>query len=272
MGCVVCCAGCYLSVLCAGCTGVTKPFTWDVLCLVQVVTCCCVGCTGVTKPLAWDVLCVMQVVIYGCAVEFDREPVVRCAGCYLSVVVQVVIYLSLCRLLSVCRCAGCYLFVVVQVVIYLSLCRLLSVCRCAGCYLSVVVQVVICLTLCRLYGCYEAMDRVRVVCYAGCTGVTRQWTGYVLCVVQVVRVLLGNGRGTCCVLCRLYGCYEAIDGGRVHDALLDLTGGITELIDLKDISSDKLIPIMTACDEMDTIMGGAIFVCNTSFTFSLFWK
>ena len=181
MGCVVCCAGCYLSVLCAGCTGVTKPFTWDVLCLVQVVTCCCVGCTGVTKPLAWDVLCVMQVVIYGCAVEFDREPVVRCAGCYLSVVVQVVICMSLCRLLSICRCAGCYL--------------------------SVVVQVVICLTLCRLYGCYEAMDRVRVVCYAGCTGVTRQWTGYVLCVVQVVRVLLGNGRGTCCVLCRLYGCY-----------------------------------------------------------------
>ena len=116
------------------------------------------------------------------------------------------------------------------------------------------------------------MDGIRVVCCAGCTDATAQWTWYVLCVVQVVRVLRGNGRGTCCVLCRLYGCYEAIDGGRVHDALLDLTGGITELIDLKDISSDKLIPIMTACDEMDTIMGGAIFVCNIAFIFFLFWK
>ena len=144
----MCCEGCCLSVLCAGCTGVIKPVTWDVLCVVQVVTCCC----------------------------------------------------------------------------------------------------------------------------AGCTGVSRQWTGYMLCAVQVVRVLRGNGRGTCCVLCRLYGCYEAIDGGRVHDALLDLTGGITEMIDLKDISSDKLIPIMTACDEMDTIMGGAIFVCNIAFIFFLFWK
>ena len=72
------------------------------------------------------------------------------------------------------------------------------------------------------------------------------------------------------MLCRLYGCYEAIDGGRVHDALLDLTGGITELVDLKDISSGKLIPIMTACDQMDTIMGAAIFVSSTASAFFLF--
>ena len=91
MGCVVCCAGCYLSVLCAGCTGVTKPFTWDALCVVQdvicllcrlygcneasymgCVVCCagcylpvlCAGCTGVTKPVTWDVLCVVQVIVY----------------------------------------------------------------------------------------------------------------------------------------------------------------------------------------------------------------
>ena len=71
------------------------------------------------------------------------------------------------------------------------------------------------------------------------------------------------------MLCRLYGCYEAIDGGRVHDALLDLTGGITELVELKDISAGKLIPIMTACDQMDTIMGAAIFVSSTASPFVL---
>ena len=39
MGRVVCCAECCLSVLCAGCTGVMKPFTWDVLCVVKDVVC-----------------------------------------------------------------------------------------------------------------------------------------------------------------------------------------------------------------------------------------
>ena len=136
------------------------------------------------------------------------------------------------------------------------------------CRLSpVVVQVVGVLRSRQLAWDMSCVIHVVICRCAGCTGVTRQWTGYMLCVVQVLRMLRLNGRGTCCVLCRLYGCYEAIDGGRVHDALLDLTGGITELIDLKDISSDKLIPIMTACDEMDTIMGGAIFVCNIAFTF-----
>ena len=62
----------------------------------------------------------------------------------------------------------------------------------------------------------------------------------------------------------MYRCYEAIDGGRVHDALLDLTGGITELVDLKDVSADKITSTMTDCDQMDTIMGAAIFVCNTA--------
>ena len=39
MGQLVCCAGCCLSVLCACCTGVIKPFTWDVLCVVKDVVC-----------------------------------------------------------------------------------------------------------------------------------------------------------------------------------------------------------------------------------------
>ncbi|KAK7475398.1 hypothetical protein BaRGS_00033348, partial [Batillaria attramentaria] len=38
---------------------------------------------------------------------------------------------------------------------------------------------------------------------------------------------------------KLYGSYEAIDGGRIHDALLDLTGGIAELIKVKTASTQK---------------------------------
>ena len=247
----------------------SRRLAWDMSCVIHVVICRCAGCTGVTRQLMGNLLCVVQVI-----------SICRCAGCYLSVVVQVVRVLrgnerGTCCVL--CRLYGCYE----------AMDGVRVVC-CAGCtgvtrlwtgYVLCVVQVVrvlrgygrgTCCVLCRLYWCYGATDGVRVVC---CAGVTGQWTGYVLCVVQVLRMLRLNGRGTCCVLCRLYGCYEAIDGGRVHDALLDLTGGITELIDLKDISSDKLIPIMTACDEMDTIMGGAIFVCNIAFTFFfLFWK
>ncbi|XP_025084605.1 calpain-B-like [Pomacea canaliculata] len=59
---------------------------------------------------------------------------------------------------------------------------------------------------------------------------------------------------------KLYGCYEAIDGGRVHDALLDMTGGITELIKLKGaIDVEKLTNILTMCWSMETLMGAAIF-------------
>ena len=59
---------------------------------------------------------------------------------------------------------------------------------------------------------------------------------------------------------RLYGSYEAIIGGRVHDALLDMTGGIAELVELADNSVDQLTTILTSCYRMDTMMGGAIFV------------
>ena len=48
----VCCAGCCLSVLRAGCTGVTKPVTWDVLwgCEGSCLSVLCAGCTGVMNP------------------------------------------------------------------------------------------------------------------------------------------------------------------------------------------------------------------------------
>ncbi|XP_076444186.1 calpain-9-like [Babylonia areolata] len=58
---------------------------------------------------------------------------------------------------------------------------------------------------------------------------------------------------------KLNGCYESIVGGRVHDALLDLTGGITELVDLQDSSLDTLTSVLTSTYHMNTLMGGAIF-------------
>lgn len=32
--------------------------------------------------------------------------------------------------------------------------------------------------------------------------------------------------------CRVYGCYEALDGGNTADALVDFTGGVSEPVDL----------------------------------------
>lgn len=35
-----------------------------------------------------------------------------------------------------------------------------------------------------------------------------------------------------CSPCRVYGCYEALDGGNTADALVDFTGGVSEPVDL----------------------------------------
>lgn len=37
-----------------------------------------------------------------------------------------------------------------------------------------------------------------------------------------------------CVLFRMYGCYEALDGGNTADALVDFTGGVSEPLDLME--------------------------------------
>lgn len=42
--------------------------------------------------------------------------------------------------------------------------------------------------------------------------------------------------------CRVYGCYEALDGGNTADALVDFTGGVSEPVDLLEgqMASDEL--------------------------------
>ncbi|XP_041364338.1 calpain-8-like [Gigantopelta aegis] len=58
---------------------------------------------------------------------------------------------------------------------------------------------------------------------------------------------------------KLYGCYEAIDGGWIHDALVDMTGGISELIEMQEgISLDELRTTLFSKEKMNTLMGGAI--------------
>ncbi|KAK3608208.1 hypothetical protein CHS0354_039225 [Potamilus streckersoni] len=56
------------------------------------------------------------------------------------------------------------------------------------------------------------------------------------------------------------GCYEAIDGGKLQDALVDFTGGLSEVIDLTDksrIPSD-LYDLLWKSSQMNTEMGGSI--------------
>ncbi|PVD39581.1 hypothetical protein C0Q70_02216 [Pomacea canaliculata] len=60
---------------------------------------------------------------------------------------------------------------------------------------------------------------------------------------------------------KLYGNYGAIDGGRINDAMLDFTGGITEIIDLKEsFNEEKLSNILEVFWSMETIMGVTIFL------------
>lgn len=63
------------------------------------------------------------------------------------------------------------------------------------------------------------------------------------------------------MLSRLHGNYDIIDGGRIHSSLVDLTGGMGEMVPLKDsINDTNLKNIIVNCSKMNSIMGSAIFV------------
>ena len=65
---------------------------------------------------------------------------------------------------------------------------------------------------------------------------------------------------TCC--CRLRGCYEALDGGKLQDAMVDMTGGISEVIDLNDKGSlpPNLYDLLVHSYSMRSLQGCCIFV------------
>nr|CAD7599357.1 unnamed protein product [Timema genevievae] len=59
-------------------------------------------------------------------------------------------------------------------------------------------------------------------------------------------------------LARLYGSYEALDGGTICEAMVDFTGGVSERIDLSRITQDSLLSIMLKAYDRGSLMGCAI--------------
>jgi hypothetical protein len=61
---------------------------------------------------------------------------------------------------------------------------------------------------------------------------------------------------------RLRGNYEALDGGRIQDAIVDLTGAISEYIDLSDKSNipNNLYDLIRKSYQMNSLMGASIHV------------
>nr|CAD7438599.1 unnamed protein product [Timema bartmani] len=57
---------------------------------------------------------------------------------------------------------------------------------------------------------------------------------------------------------KLYGSYEALDGGTICEAMVDFTGGVSERIDLSRITQDSLLSIMLKAYDRGSLMGCAI--------------
>ncbi|XP_041373111.1 calpain-9-like isoform X2 [Gigantopelta aegis] len=60
---------------------------------------------------------------------------------------------------------------------------------------------------------------------------------------------------------KLRGCYEALDGGKLQDSMVDFTGGISEVIDLKDKANipGDLYDLLYKAFSMNSMMGGSIY-------------
>ncbi|CAL1530831.1 unnamed protein product [Lymnaea stagnalis] len=60
---------------------------------------------------------------------------------------------------------------------------------------------------------------------------------------------------------KLRGNYESLDGGKMQDAMVDLTGGISEVIDIrkKNEISPELYSLLYTSFQMKTLMGACIF-------------
>lgn len=65
---------------------------------------------------------------------------------------------------------------------------------------------------------------------------------------------------------RLNGSYEALLGGNIQDAMVDLTGGVSETIDLKDkaLTNDGLFSLMQRFETTNSLMGCSILASEQS--------
>ncbi|XP_033745701.1 calpain-B-like [Pecten maximus] len=59
---------------------------------------------------------------------------------------------------------------------------------------------------------------------------------------------------------KLRGCYQGLSGGKLDDAIIDLTGGISERIDMKNKSDipNNLYNLMWKCYKMNSMLGASI--------------
>jgi len=64
--------------------------------------------------------------------------------------------------------------------------------------------------------------------------------------------------GALCLWCRLFGCYEALSGGELAEALADFTGGVSETIDL------QTDPLMADEDRRDQFYDWLVRTINNN--------
>lgn len=65
------------------------------------------------------------------------------------------------------------------------------------------------------------------------------------------------------ICCRIFGDYESLKGGQAKDAMVDMTGGVGEALELKDYTKTeedklKLFKILRKCKEHHSLISAAI--------------
>ena len=85
------------------------------------------------------------------------------------------------------------------------------------------------------------------ICFIGHADITKP--------LPVVFILL-------CIFRRLRGNYEALDSGKLQVALVDMTGGLGEVIEISDKGEipDNLYDLMWKSSQMNSMLGASIHV------------
>lgn len=69
------------------------------------------------------------------------------------------------------------------------------------------------------------------------------------------------------ICCRIFGDYESLKGGQAKDAMVDMTGGVGEALELRDYTKTeedklKLFKILRKCKEHHSLISAAIPVIS----------